>query len=216
MPLAAANTLQEAELRFLESLRSQYEENGYTFTIHPSKSDLPPFLASYQPDAIATKPDHNIAIEVKSRAMSSDQLTLQSIRKLFEGHPNWQLTVAYAGTDPYYGGSLPVIDKASVLSRVREARELVTEGHLRPAFVMAWSLLEAGLNSASPEADKRPRTPGTVVQTLAMNGHISPEAESELRQLIQLRNRIVHGDVTAEPTEADVHLVLSAVASTLG
>jgi uncharacterized protein YutE (UPF0331/DUF86 family) len=115
-----------------------------------------------------------------------------------------------------YGNILPVMDKVSILDRALETKELARTGHLRAAFVTAWSVLEAGLNRVLPEADKRPRTPGTVVQTLAMNGYITQEVEQRLRQLIQLRNRIVHGDLRAEPTEADVDLLLSALDSTLG
>jgi uncharacterized protein YutE (UPF0331/DUF86 family) len=215
MSVAVAD-LQDAKVQFLEGLRSQYEERGYEFVIHPSKLDLPPFLSSYQPDAIARKSGHNIAIEVRSRGRSTDQQKLQSIRKLFEGHPDWQFTVAYSGSDLQYGNILPVMDKVSILDRALETKELARTGHLRAAFVTAWSVLEAGLNSVLPEADKRPRTPGTVVQTLAMNGYITQEVEQRLRQLIQLRNRIVHGDLRAEPTEADVDLLLSALDSTLG
>lgn len=48
-----------------------------------------------------------------------------------------------------------------------------------------------------------------------MNGSISPETEQRLRALIQLRNRIVHGDVAAEPTAEHVKLVAEAVEDTL-
>jgi uncharacterized protein YutE (UPF0331/DUF86 family) len=57
----------------------------------------------------------------------------------------------------------------------------------------------------------RPRTPGTVVQTLAMDGYIAPDTERRMRELIALRNQIVHGDVVAEPAAEDVNLVLTAV-----
>jgi hypothetical protein len=36
-----------------------------------------------------------------------------------------------------------------------------------------------------------------------------------MRALIELRNRIVHGDLNAEPTSAQVELVLSAIRGTL-
>jgi uncharacterized protein YutE (UPF0331/DUF86 family) len=215
MSLAAIHSLQEAEVTFLENLRSEYEKRGYSFVIHPHRSELPDFFATYEPDAVAKKADHNVAIEVKSRSTPTVQQSLQRIRKLFEGRPDWQLRVAYIGGDSVGGRLLPVPKPAAVLDRIREVELLVANGDNRAAFIVAWSLLEAALNSARPDADKRPRTPGTVVQTLAMDGLISVELEQSLRSLVELRNRVVHGDLSAEPTGADVQVVLSAVKAVL-
>jgi hypothetical protein len=211
MPLAASSDPQDAEISFLESLREEYESRGYEFIVQPRQSDLPEFFATYQPDAVAKKTGNNIAIEVKSRATQAAQQSIQRIRKLFEGRPDWQFTVAYMGSDGPLAPGLPAADRAAILARAQEVDQLATKGHLREAFIIAWSLLEAALNSVQPDADKRPRKPGTVVQTLAIDGHISYEVERSLRSLIDLRNRIVHGDLTAEPTSKDVGIVLSAV-----
>ena len=216
MSLAANHPLQEAEVAFLEKLRSEYETKGYRFIIHPSRSDLPEFLAAYEPDAVARRSDHNVAIEVKSRATPTVEQSLQRIRKLFEGRPDWQFTVAYVGSDMTGIRRLPVPSRTEVLNRTKEVELLLASGNVLAAFVAAWSLLEAALNSALPDADKRPRTPGTIVQTLAMDGLISDELEQSLRPLIELRNRAVHGDLTAEPSSSDVNVVLSAVKAVLG
>jgi uncharacterized protein YutE (UPF0331/DUF86 family) len=48
-----------------------------------------------------------------------------------------------------------------------------------------------------------------------MNGLLSEQMEQQLRSLIVLRNRIVHGDVSAQPTEQDVLLVLDSVEAAL-
>jgi uncharacterized protein YutE (UPF0331/DUF86 family) len=98
---------------------------------------------------------------------------------------------------------------------MEEVRALEKQGHHRPAFVMAWSLLESALQSVNDDMTSKPRTPGTVVQTLAMNGYIAPDVERRMRGLIALRNQIVHGDVAAEPAAADVNLMLTAIEETL-
>lgn len=215
MSLAANHSLQEAEVAFLEKLRPEYETKGYRFIIHPSRTDLPEFFATYEPDAVARRPDHNVAIEVKSRATPTVEQSLQRIRKLFDGRPDWKFTVAYAGSGETGIRRLPVPSRSEVLDRTQEAELLLADGNVRAAFVAAWSLLEAALNSALPDADKRPRTPGSVVQTLAIDGLISDGLEQSLRPLVELRNRVVHGDLTAEPSEADVRMVLSAIRAVL-
>jgi uncharacterized protein YutE (UPF0331/DUF86 family) len=153
---------------------------------------------------------------VKSRATPAVQQSLQRIRRLFEGRPDWRLRVVYVGTEPYEARHLPISSRAEVLDRAKEIEQLVANGNVRAAFVVAWSLLEAALNNAMPEADKRPRTPGMIVQTLAMDGLIPDELEQSLRSLIELRNRVIHGDLTVEPSAADVQTVLSAVRAALG
>jgi uncharacterized protein YutE (UPF0331/DUF86 family) len=206
---------QEAEGQFLNGLRSRYEAQGFSFTIAPDPADLPAFLGSYKPDALARKPGLNIAIEVKRHPSPATQKRLQDIRRLFEGHPDWQFSVVFMGYEPLQSVTIPPAPPAAIRRRMDEVAMLNAGGHHRAAFVMAWSLLEAALHSIVGETTSKPRTPGTVVQTLAMNGYIEPEMERRMRTLIELRNRIVHGDLNAEPTSTEVELVLSAIQETL-
>ncbi len=205
----------ETEDQFIERLRARYEENGFTFIVHPERAKLPDFLGSYIPDALAQKPGHNVVIEVKRRPTGSTERALKDIRRLFDGCPDWQFQVVFMGADPLQPVTIPAAGTAAIRSRVSEIRALMVEGHLRSAFVMAWSLLEAALRNSSREIATGPLTPGTVVQTLAMNGYIEPELERRMRDLVTLRNRVVHGDLAAEPAVADVELILSAIEATL-
>ena len=205
---------EETEKNFIEKLRTRYEQEGFTFTTYPDKTKLPEFLGSYNPDAIAQKPGYNVVIEVKRRPTPTTERSVKDIRRLFDGHPDWKFQVFFMGTDPQ-SETIPVAGPAAISDRINEVRGLITEGHLRSAFVMAWSLLEAALRALGRDADSRGRLPGTVVQTLAMNGYIDPDTERRMRDLIGLRNRIVHGDLDAEPTTADVELLLSGVEETL-
>ena len=215
MSLAVNLTFPEAETAFLESMRSEFETRGYRFVVHPRPSELPDFFASYVPDAVALRADGNVAIELKSRETPANQQSLQRIRQLLEGRTGWQLRVAYMGGEGL-ARQIPVSTRESILDRVREGAALEATGNVRAAFVIAWSLLEAALNSARPNADKRPRTPATIVQTLAMEGLIPEQLEVSLRPLTDLRNRVVHGDLTAEPSGADLGTVLLAVRTVLG
>jgi uncharacterized protein YutE (UPF0331/DUF86 family) len=206
---------QDAEEQFLESLRARYEDQGFTFTVAPDSRELPDFLGSYTPDAVARKPGLNIAIELKRHHTSATQYSLQKIRRLFEGHPDWQFNVVFMGTDPLERITIPTATPAMIRARMDEVRALNGQGHHRAAFVMAWALLETALQLVGGGLTSKPRTPGTVVQTLAMNGYIDADMERRMRPLIEVRNRIVHGDLNAEPAAADVELVLSGISETL-
>jgi uncharacterized protein YutE (UPF0331/DUF86 family) len=206
---------QEAEWQFLETLRSRYETEGFTFTIKPDRTQLPSFLGSYAPDALARKPGLNVAIEVKRYQSQAAQGKLQEIRRLFDGHADWRFNVVFAGAESLQSVAIPPAHPEMIRERMREVSVLNDNGHRQAAFIMAWSLLEAALHLFDGEATSHTRTPGTLVQTLAMNGYIEPDLERRMRSLIELRNRVVHGDLNAQPTSSDVQLVLSAIEETL-
>jgi uncharacterized protein YutE (UPF0331/DUF86 family) len=211
----AQTSSHEVEAEFLEVLRSRYEAEGFAFTTAPDQSTLPPFLGTYIPDAVARKAGLNIAIELRRHQSRTTQASLRDIRRLFDGHPDWQFNVFFIGSGPLQSVTIPTASPTDIRRRVEEVRALEKQGHHWPAFVMAWSLLEAALQSVNDTTTSEPRTPGTVVQTLAMNGYIAPEMERRMRGLIELRNQIVHGNVAAEPAAADVNLMLDAIEETL-
>jgi uncharacterized protein YutE (UPF0331/DUF86 family) len=103
----------------------------------------------------------------------------------------------------------------AIRKRLEELRALVKERRYRPAFVMAWAVLEAAFHSTEEKETGRACEPGTVVQALVMNGYIDAELGESLRALIKLRNHIVHGDIAAEPMAEDVATVLRAIEETL-
>lgn len=206
---------EEAEREFLAGLRTQFVDQGFTFVVDPPADELPAFLGSYRPDAIAQKPGANIAIEVMRRPNPGAERPLTEIRRLFQGQSDWQLVVTDMGSDPLKTLTIPASSISEIRLRAEEIRALVTHGQQRAAFVMAWSLLEAALHRIESKTGARPRTPGTVVQTLAMLGRIDPPLERKVRPLIELRSRIVHGDLHAEPSADDVHSVLAAVEQAL-
>jgi uncharacterized protein YutE (UPF0331/DUF86 family) len=198
----------------LSDLGRQYTDKGYAFIVHPGPENLPPFLGSYTPDAIALKPGANVAIEVLQRPRSADRRPLTELRQLFDGHNDWQFVVSHMGSDPLQRLTIPAASLADMQRQMEDVEALAAQGQHRAAFVMAWSLLEAALHRI--ESDRRkPLMPGTVVQSLAMLGYIEPENEQRIRPLVELRNRVVHGDLGAEPTADDIEAVLSAVQDAL-
>lgn len=213
--MTTAQEAEDNERLFVEKLRSRYEEVGYDFQPYPDPDHLPEFMGNYRPDAIASKGNEKIAIEVKSQRSPSADLTIRRIRQIFEGHKDWQLRVIFITDDPQEAVSIPSSTPEIIQRRLTEVRELLKLGYARAAILLAWSLLEAVARIVEPSSGKRPYSPGTIVQTLAMSGHIAPELERQLRQLINLRNRLVHGDLEAEPSIDEVEMLLSAVEDAL-
>lgn len=205
----------EAERHFIDALRQRYEEQGFAFTAEPDPKQLPGFLGSYVPDALAQKAGRNIVIEIKEQPTPSTQRALSEIRHLFDGHADWQLRVFYTGTDPLHSDMVAPVSPDLVRQSAEEVKALTDQGNRRVAFILGWAVLEAALRARRDGTESRTRPPGTVVQTLAMDGFIEPVAERRLRELIPLRNRLVHGDLTVEPTVEEITVVLTAIEDVL-
>lgn len=205
----------DSEIQLLAALKAQYLAEGFKVEIQPRPGHLPAFLGTYVPDAIATKPGVNVAIEVRQRRTPATDMRLKEIQQLFEGHPDWQFVVAYAGDDPNKTLAIAASTVSEIRERLNDVRALQAKDELRSAFILGWSLLEATLRSIENSSSARPRTPGTVIQTLTMLGYVDPEVESQVRPLVMLRNRLVHGDLTVEPSAADVKLILDVVEKAL-
>ncbi|ATC26065.1 HepT-like ribonuclease domain-containing protein [Caulobacter vibrioides] len=199
------------EREALDALRTRYESEGFAFIAEPRADQLPDFMAGYRPDAVAHKPGQNVAIEIKHRQSPATERRLQDTRRIFDGQTEWRFHVFFSGDSQPRSVAIPVASEEAILDRGDSLRSLASAGYRQAAFVMAWSLLEAALLRVDENAGDKPRTPGTVLQILTMNGHISGDTERRLRKLIDLRNRIVHGDVEAEPTADDVQAILAAI-----
>lgn len=200
--------LADEEQKLLSELCQKYLKDGYKFIISPNINQLPEFFGSYRPDAVALKDEHKIAIEIKQRAYNKKENSLKEIKKIFDGHADWRLIVTYLGSDPLSRIEIPRASRHDIQEQILSVRSLLEQGHNRAALVMAWSLLEAVLHYIQVDTGKRPRTPGTVLQEFATLGYVDPELEMKLRELINLRNKIVHGHVNLEPSVEDVKIIL--------
>ncbi len=205
----------EREVDILQRLQLAYEERGYTFQANPSHEALPSFLSNYRPDAIAVKGDEKVIIEVKSRKTRASEFLLSELQKRISQEKDWRLDVVYASMSPEDSLNISIPQLERINQQLKEIEELTTKGHVRAAFILSWSLLEAALNRLNADEINHARNPGQVVQALATRGFLDRGAEQILRQLAQLRNRIVHGDLDANAEQKDVAQVLNAVQQTL-
>lgn len=185
-------TLQEEETDFLQALRAEYEGKGYTFYVHPNADRVPNFLRRYQPDAIATSPKESVVIEVKARRTAGNEPRLSEIARLVEQEPGWKLKVYYrTGTTPRL---YDAPTKNSVIEQSIESERLFAAGHARAAFVMAWAAIEAAARAVSSDTERsRVMTPRELAEWLAYAGHIDQSTSRDLRELVKVRNAIVHG-----------------------
>jgi uncharacterized protein YutE (UPF0331/DUF86 family) len=205
----------EPEAGILGRLRAAYEKQGFSFVAQPGPETLPDFLGPYRPDAIARKEGENVIIEIIRRQRLPSEQPFPDLRGRLAHHKDWKLNVIYAVEKPEDLIVIPVPRLDTLKQQIAEVEALAVTGHHRAAFVLSWSILEAALNRVNESGGHHLRTPGQVVHTLAIEGHLSDATERKLRPLSDLRNRIVHGDLDVDASGEDVEQVLAAVNETL-
>jgi hypothetical protein len=199
------------ESNVLRNLQQVSEARGLKFFVNPPREIVPGFLGNYQPDAIAVGPEGGIIIEVKFRRSPASERQLAEIAKRVSGQKGWEFRAIYL--TPPTDETLPIAKPTPEQLRATfgEIQALMKGGHPAAALATAWATLEslARLASASSEA-RRPMgySPIQAIQTLAEEGYIENEAADRLREMANLRNAVVHGDLSVDVPVEQVEWLL--------
>lgn len=189
------------ERDLLGLLKEQYEAEGYSFYEYPEDRLLPPELRKLHPDALAIRDGERVIVEVKPRGGSASEATL-ALARAIERMPNWTFRLIVADQLAADLPSPAAPDLKALQREYETAEQLALSGFNKAAFISLWSFLEALARFAAEREnkDKPPARllPKTTISYLEDEDLIAEEKARELRDLIALRNRIVHGDLEAE------------------
>jgi uncharacterized protein YutE (UPF0331/DUF86 family) len=201
----------------LERLVPDLESQGYDVFVHPNKQIVPSFLGAYAPDLIALRDDKNLVIEIKHRSGRAEDL-LKDLAKRFEGQKGWEFRVVWINPSESQDG-LTLQSRDTISTRLKEISRLVDAGFVDSGMLMAWATFEAIGRKLMPKEFARPQSPGRLVQVLAQEGHITPDEADVLRQLVDIRNRFIHGELTvaiSRPLVEAFAKILSSLANNIG
>jgi len=204
-----AEVAEKSEADILTVLRSRYERDGYTFLSHPTRELVPAFLGGYRPDALAISPNGSVVIEIKSRSASTQNLG--RISEIIAKQPGWTFRI-YVTSD-FKTDAFPSPSRQALMAALQEVAKLEEAGFDRPAFLMAWSAMEAfaRLLRADESGAQRPMIPSEVIEFLAQSGFIEPSSGKRLRSLVRIRNAIVHGDLSVALDPEDLNEINSVL-----
>ena len=202
-----------SEARFPQSdafnvLRQAFEARGMKFHIHPSREIIPEFLGGFQPDAMALGPDGGVIIEVKSRKSPGLERNLSEIAKKVSGQKGWEFRLIYL--NPLMD-EIPSIAKPTpeqLQNTFREIEALTEGGHSAAAFVIAWAALESLARLARGDVGTRNVSPLQAIQILAEEGYLENQIAGGLRDMVRLRNAVVHGDLSVDVPAGQVKSLL--------
>lgn len=182
---------QDTEALMLERVATDLQEEGYEVFLHPRHPLTPPFLGNFMPDAIASKQDEHLLIEI-TRKSPQASAKLAKLDELLKDRKNWKLRVYWL--EPMTpGDQLPVERAATISSRLDEATSIAATGHREAALLQAWATFEAIARALTPDNFARPQSPRRIVEALAAEGYLTPSEALAIRPLVDKRNQFVHG-----------------------
>jgi len=209
-------SVEASESVVLERLVPDLKSKGYDVFVHPGKQLLPPFLGAYVPDIIALREDKNLVIEIKHRSGRADNF-LKDLAKRFEGQNRWEFRVVWVNPSETQDGLAPQ-SREAIMARLKEISELLDAGFVEPAMLTSGATFEAIGRKLMSKEFSRPQTPGRLIQVLATEGHITPDEADALRELADMRNRFVHGELSVAMTRPQIEpfvKILSSLASSI-
>ena len=88
------------------------------------------------------------------------------------------------------------VSTSEIANQIAEVRALNEDGHPGAALLLGWAALEAIARIALVDRLSKPQTAGSILETLAFEGYVSPSEADQIRSLVALRNKLAHGDLT--------------------
>jgi REase_AHJR-like/Protein of unknown function DUF86 len=190
------------EREVLSNALADLREQGFEVFLEPSGRLLPAFLRELKPDAIATKGNKGIVVDVEwspSRGPSK----VSKFRNALSQHEEWELRVLLLNaTDPQADLPQQTIDRLN--TTLLEINHLKDNGFNTPAVLLGWATFEALGRSLLEGQLTKPQSPVRVVDQLAKEGFLTPDEADSLRSLAKKRNRLIHGDLGIEVSETEI------------
>ena len=197
------------EQESLAKVAQRYRDEGYDVIVHPRGEKVPPFLAEFQLDLIATRGNEGVVVEIKTnRTDLSNDPYLTRLAETVNAQLGWKLDVVVLGPETTIEKAAQDATEPSdeqLFQLLHTAEQLADDGHAAFACVIAWGGVEAAMRRLRDDAELYGRpTPIELMRTLYSNGFLSREQFERLRETYKIRSQVVHGLV---PTKVAPELV---------
>jgi hypothetical protein len=191
------STTMELEKQRARAVAEEYRQKGYEVIEEPIASQLPDFLAGYQPDLLAWRGNEAVIVEVKARSSLGKAPQISQLAKLLRGKPGWDFELVVVGES----GQLDLPEDAQPLGReeiaqwIAASESLLESEHYEAALLLAWSALEATLRLLLNEEDPSLGRVNSehVLNHAVVNGVLSRDDYNSLMKVRKYRNAVAHG-----------------------
>ncbi len=202
------------ELKQMQQAAAELENKGYTVTIEPSPDSLPFDLGGYRPDLMAVKNGEGIIIEIKASLKRLPIQKYQDVADRVSSHSGWKF--ALITLDEPIGSVISVAEmklpnREELREKLGDVETLVGMKMYSPALLSIWIQIESLLRIKVSTSNMLLNSlqPNRVINCLYSDGELSMSQFDKLKELMKLRNEVVHGfnvDVTEQQVRCGIAL----------
>jgi uncharacterized protein YutE (UPF0331/DUF86 family) len=204
----------DIERKRLVEIAREYRKLGYEVILEPKRSQLPEFLASFQPDMLARNNIETVVVEVKSRETLSQSAHMAALASVIQQHEGWRFELVV--TNPREKNARiriqdinDLLTTQDIIYRLNEARTLSNKEHGEAAFLLAWSATEATLRrAASQHRISAEDSSIAILKNLFAQGVINEEQYNKLSHALSVRNSLAHGLRETKTSAAELKVLL--------
>jgi len=146
-------------------------------------------------------------VEVVRKGQPHAEERVRRLKELIGNQDKWRLEVVYSGENVL---AVRRVALELILESLGSAEGLLTK-EPRASLLLLWASLEATVRNLFPNQTSRPQSPGRIIELLAGSGEITPSEARDLRQLMNLRNRVIHGELNAVVIPIEIKKMLQLV-----
>jgi hypothetical protein len=205
---------QEAFARVVQ----RYRDEGYNVIVQPRGEQVPPFVAGFQLDLIATRGNEGVVVEIKTNRIDlSNDPYITRLAEIVNAQPGWRLDVVVLEPETTIEkaareASEPSDDQLAQI--LKAAEDLVDRGYTSYAYVVAWGGLEAAMRRIRDGAELYGKpAPTELMRMLYGNGFLNKEQFDRLKESYKIRSQVVHGLVPSQVDPALVRFVTATARS---
>lgn len=205
-----------------QEIAQKFESQGYSVFTDPAPENIPFDLEGYTPDLIAMKDSGGIIVEIKASLKRLPTQKFHEISKLVSSHQGWRF--ALVTLDDPVSKAMSVAetdlpDKQALKGRLKDIDALIKMNMLSSALMSLCIQIESWLRIKARMADLPFDflQPQRLMNHLYSDGEISIDQLDQLQDLMQLRNKVVHGfdvDVTMEQVDEATTLLHEIINNT--
>ncbi|MCO4321722.1 hypothetical protein [Aliidiomarina quisquiliarum] len=200
----------------------EFENKGYTVFIAPSLDKIPIDTKGYQPSLLAVKDNGGVVVEIRPSLKRLPIQKFQEISQQISANEGWKF--ALVTLDDSVNKVVSIVDadlpdQQLLKEKIKDIDTLVSMNMLPNALISLSTQLESWLRIKS----RLVNLPLDLCQTKRMinhlysDGELSMEQTDKLNELIELRNKVMHGfDVTiTEKQVAEGILLLNEIITSI-
>lgn len=201
--------VQILEREILNNALSDLRADGFEVLLAPTNGLVPSFLGDLRPDAIATKGNQGIIVEVVMRP-NSEPSKIKKIREALLEQKDWQLRLLWLNTAES-PSDLPAQTIDRLNKSLDEIERLKSGGLKGASLLVGWATFEALARTLVSGRFVKPQSPKRIVDQLVEEGFLTPDEADQLRKLADKRNRLIHGDLDVAVSRHELGLFVDVL-----